>query len=69
MPEQLECHIFGIILTAMNSEEDDTSRIFVKDLGLALTAKQCLDRSQAFQGVNNSQAFPQEDNFPPHFCF
>ena len=34
-----------------------TTPFFVKDLGLALEPKMCLDQSQAFKEVNNGQAF------------
>ena len=33
---------------------------FVQGLGLALAAKSCLDRQQAFKKVNNDQTLPEE---------
>ena len=36
------------------------SFFFFKGLGLALAPKMCPDKSQAFKGVNNSQAFTVE---------
>ena len=44
------------MLTAMTNGRV-TARCFVTDLGLALAPKMCLDQSQAFKEVNNSQAF------------
>ena len=38
-------------------KEGDIAIFFVKDLGLALAPKMCLDQSQTFKEVNNSQAF------------
>ena len=54
---QFEIHIFGIMLTAINSGRGDIASFFVRDLGLALSPKMCPDQSQAFKEVNNSQAF------------
>ena len=54
---QLECHIFGIMLTAMNSGTGQYSHFFGKDVGLALAPKLCLDQSRAFKGVNSRQVF------------
>ena len=56
----------SIVLIAMNSgEESDMSTFFALDLGLALVAKTCPYRPQAFKKVNNGQAFPYEENI----CF
>ena len=38
-------------------EEGDRASFFVKDIGPALAPKMCPDLSQAFEEVNNSQAF------------
>ena len=38
-------------------EEGDVARFFAKDQGLVLAPKMCLDQSQAFEEVNNSQEF------------
>ena len=54
----LECHTFGIMLTAMDNGKGDIASCFVKDIGLALAPTMCSDQSQAFKEVNNSQAFP-----------
>ena len=63
----LECHVFGIILTAMNSGRGRLCQFFVQDLGLALMAKTCSHRPQAFKKLNNGQAFPEEKNSIFHF--
>ena len=56
----------SIVLIAMNSgEESDMATFFALDLGLALVAKTCPYRPQAFKKVNNGQAFPYEENI----CF
>ena len=52
MQKQLECHIFGNMVTAMNSGRGWHNQFFVKDLGLVLALKMCPDQSQAFEGVN-----------------
>ena len=44
-------------------EEGDVATFFVQDLGLALAAKTCPHRPQAFKTVNNGQAFPWEEKF------
>ena len=49
----LEFHKFSIILTAINSGIGWHSSFFVQDLGLALAAKTCLHRPQAFKKVEN----------------
>ena len=54
----LECRMLGIILTAMNSRRRWHSQFCFEVLGLALAAKTCPNQPQAFQMVNNSQAFP-----------
>ena len=38
-------------------EEGDIASFFVKDLGLALASKMCLDQSQTLIEVNNREAF------------
>ena len=44
------------MLTVKESERGERSHFLVKDLGLALARKMCPDQSQAFKGVNHSQA-------------
>ena len=53
MHSQLECHIFGIMLTTMNRGRGWHSQFFVKALELALAPKKCHDQSQTFKEVNN----------------
>ena len=53
MQSQLECHILGIMLAAMNSSGSDRNVFFVQDLGLAVAPKMCPDQSQAFKEVKN----------------
>ena len=48
-------------------EEGDIASFFVMDLGLALAPKMCLDQSQAFNEVNNRQAFTVRKNYPLFF--
>ena len=62
----LECHIFSIMLTVMNSGRGCHRQSFsVEVLVLALAAKTSPDQSQAFKEVNISQVF-----FELHwFCF
>ena len=57
MQQQLERHIFAIMLAAMNSGRGGHSQFFFEDLGLALAPKICPDQSQTFIEVNSSQAF------------
>ena len=60
MQYQLECHTFGMLLTAMNSGRGWHSLFLwlrTYQVGLALAPKMCLDQSQAFKEVNNNQTF------------
>ena len=56
---QPECHTSDVLLTAMNNRRGSHGHFFVHDLGLALVAKTCPHRPQAFQ------AFPYVNNI----CF
>ena len=62
------CILRSIIATDINSQEGNTTIIFVQDLDSPLAAKTCPHRPQPLQRVNNDQAFPQEETiFPPIF--
>ena len=60
--------LVSIPLTAINGGEGDITIFFVQGLGLALAAKMCPHRPQAFKKVENGQAFPSEFFFF-HFFF
>ena len=54
MQEKIECHIFGIMLIAMNSGRGCHSQLFMmKGLGLVLAPKKYPNQSQAFEEVKN----------------
>ena len=50
-------------------EEGDIATFFAQDVGLALVVKTCPHRPQAFENVNNGQAFRWENHFFFFFFF
>ena len=56
MPHETATRISQTDMTVKESGRGQRRHFFVKDLGLALARKMCPDQSQAFKGVNHSQA-------------
>lgn len=58
----LKCHMFGTILTAMNSGRACRSHVYLTEVlaALVLAAELCPVRPQALKKTRNSQAFPKQ---------